>query len=244
MSGRVGRFLAAMVAGPAYPASDGDRRTVRIAGLELPLRATTVVVAVTLILLFDYTRTFIPREIQDLGRTAEAARYNALERVVLFGLVPLAIVLFAFRERPARYGLRLGDWRWGLGLALVGAAVMTPVVLVLGADPGFAAYYAREAAPVEQILLTNLLDIPAAEFLFRGFGMFALVRAIGPLGIVVAQLPFVFGHLGKPEIELFSTLFGGSIYGWLDWRTGSIAWSAAAHVYILTLVTVVATGSA
>ena len=32
----------------------------------------------------------------------------------------------------------------------------------------------------------------------------------GGLGIVVAQMPFVFAHLGKPEIELFSTLLGGN----------------------------------
>lgn len=194
----------------------------------------------TLIILFDYTRTFIPREIQDLGRSAAAARYVAFERLILFGLVPLAIVLFAFRDRPARYGLRLGDWRWGLGLAIAGCLVMTPIVVLVGSNPEFAAYYAVDALPVPQLLLTNVLDLTAAEFLFRGFGMFVLLRTIGPLGLIVAQLPFVFGHLGKPEIELFSTLFGGSLFGWLDWRTGSILWSAAAHVYILTLVTVVA----
>lgn len=194
----------------------------------------------TLIILFDYSRTFIPRDIQDLGRTAAASRYVAFERLILFGLVPLTVVLFAFRDRPARYGLRLGDWRWGLGLALVGCVVMTPIVVFLGSSPQFAAYYAVDAAPVPELLFTNVLDLASAEFLFRGFGMFVLLRTIGPIGIVVAQLPFVFGHLGKPELELFSTLFGGAIYGWLDWRTGSIVWSALAHVYILTLVTVVA----
>jgi membrane protease YdiL (CAAX protease family) len=231
------RAWSAFRGAPAYPSDTADRRTISVVGLELPVRATIAVVAVTLLLLFDYSRTFIPRDIQDLGRTAVAARFVAFERFVLFGLVPLAIVLLVFRDRPSRYGLRLGDWRWGLPLAVVGAAAMTPVVLGLVADPSFAAYYARDAAPVPDLLVTYALDLSAAEFLFRGFGMFALIRAIGPLGLVVAQLPFVFGHLGKPEIELFSTLFGGAVYGWLDWRTGSILWSFLAHLYILTLVT-------
>ena len=39
-----------------------------------------------------------------------------------------------------------------------------------------------------------------------------------------------------PELELMSTMLGGMLYGWLAWRTGSIAWGAIAHVYVLTLV--------
>ena len=234
------RAWSAFVDGPSYPATAADRRTVRLFGLELPLRAATAIVAVTLILLFDFSRTAIPEEIQAVGRAASAIRYQAVTRVVLFLLVPMAIVAFAFRDRPADYGLRLGSWRWGLGLALVGCAVMTPIVIAVGANPDFRSYYSVSSASTGDLLLTNILDLVPTEFLFRGFLMFTLLRAIGPLGLIVAQLPFVFAHLGKPEIELFSTLFGGSVFGWLNWRTGSIWWSALAHVYILTLVVVVA----
>ena len=234
------RFWSAFTAGPAYLPSAADRRTIRIAGLELPLRASTAIVAVTLILLFDFSRTGIPEEVQALGRAAAALRYQALERVVLFLLAPVLIVALAFRDRPLAYGLRLGNWRWGLGLAAIGCAVMTPIVIAAGSSADFRSFYAVSAASVGDLAITHVLDLVPTEFLFRGFLMFTLLRAIGPLGILVAQLPFVFAHLGKPEIELFSTLFGGSVFGWLDWRTGSIWWSAAAHVYILTLVVVVA----
>ena len=234
------RAWAAFVDGPTYPATPEDRRTVRIFGLDLPLRATTAIVVVTLILLFDFSRTAIPAEIQAIGRAAAAERYQAVTRVVLFFLVPMAIVAFAFRESPLDYGLRPGSWRWGLGLALIGCAVMTPIVIAIGANPDFRSYYAVSSASPGDLLLTNVLDLIPTEFLFRGFLMFTLLRAIGPIGLIVAQLPFVFAHLGKPEIELFSTLFGGSVFGWLDWRTRSIWWSALAHVYILTLVIVVA----
>jgi membrane protease YdiL (CAAX protease family) len=227
-------------AGPAYPASDADRRTVRILGLDLPLRATTALAVVTLVLLFDFTRTFIPQEIQALGRSAEALRYQAMERAILFGLLPALIVLLGFRDRLAEYGLGIGDWRWGAGLALAGCAAMTPIVIAIGANPQFSSFYGISGAPVGDLLVTHLLDLVPAEFLMRGFVMFTLLRAIGPLGLVVAQLPFVFAHLGKPEIELFSTLVGGAVFGWLDWRTRSIWWSALGHVYILTLIVAVA----
>jgi len=204
------------------------------------LRATTAIVVVTLALLFDFTRTAIPQEVQAIGRSADALRYQALERTILFGLVPALVVVFAFRDRLTNYGLGVGDWRWGLGLAATGCALMTPIVVAVGSNPQFSAFYGISGAPVGDLLLTHLLDLVPAEFLMRGFVMFTLLRTIGPLGLVVAQLPFVFAHLGKPEIELFSTLLGGAVFGWLDWRTRSIWWSALGHVYILTLIVAVA----
>lgn len=232
----LGRLAARLADAPAYPPSAGDLRSISVLGLELPLRATlAVLVAVTAISL-DWSRTFIPREILDLGRAAPAIRYQALERAIVYGLIPLAIVLLGFRDRPTRYGLTLGEWRIGLPIALAGIAVMTPVVLVLARQPDFRAYYAPSATDLPSLLVTNLLDLPSTEFLLRGFLLFALVRRIGPLAVVVATLPFVFSHLGKPEIELLSTFFGGLAYGWLDWRTGSIAWSSLTHVAIVTLL--------
>ena len=168
---------------------------------------------------------------------------TAIERLVLFGLVPLAIVVLAFRDRPSRYGLTLGDWRWGAGLTIVGCALMTPVVVAFAALPNVRAFYGPSAGPLGEVLLTNVLDLTAAEFAYRGFLLFALVRLIGPFGLVVATMPFVFAHLGKPEPELFSTLAGGMVYGWLAWRTGSIVWGSIGHAYILTLVTMAAGGA-
>jgi membrane protease YdiL (CAAX protease family) len=70
--------------------------------------------------------------------------------------------------------------------------------------------------------------------------MLTLVRVVGPIGVLIAAWPFVFAHLGKPDLELFSTLGGGLVYGWLAWRTRSVVWGAIGHTYILTLVTLAA----
>jgi membrane protease YdiL (CAAX protease family) len=70
--------------------------------------------------------------------------------------------------------------------------------------------------------------------------MMALIRWCGPLGVVLATLPFVFMHLGKPEIETLSTVFGGIGFGWLAWKTRFVLYGAALHIYILTLVIVAA----
>jgi len=214
-----------------------------VLGLRLPRRATVAIAVVTLVLLVDFSRTFLPDELIALGRTPVALRMVAIERAVLFGLLPLGVVIFAFRDRPGRYGVTLGDWRAGLALMLVGCAVMTPIVLWFATLPDARAYYGPSAEPLPGLLLTNTLDLSAGEFLFRGFLTFTLLRAIGPIGVLVATMPFVFAHLGKPELELYSTLAGGLVYGWLAWRTRSILWGTIGHVYILSLV-IVAAGAA
>src|SRR3990172_10930171 len=117
---------------PSYPGADADRRTVRIAGLELPLRATIALVLVTTIVLLDWSRTFIPQDILDLQRAAPAQRYGALLRVVLYVAIPLAVIVAVFRDDPRRYGLRIGDWRWGAALVAVGLFVIIPGAWFLG----------------------------------------------------------------------------------------------------------------
>ncbi|HUQ77257.1 MAG TPA: CPBP family intramembrane glutamic endopeptidase [Patescibacteria group bacterium] len=236
------QFLGRMFALPSYPPDDGDLRTIRLAGLDLPIRATIVVVAVILIVIFDFQRTLIPDELVRYDRNPGAQRMQALSRLVLFFLVPLSIIVIGFRDRPGRYGLKLGDWRWGLGLAVLGCVVMTPVVMVLSGAPDFREYYAPSIDPLPSLLFTNVLDLVSTEFIYRGFLMLALARVFGPIGLVVALFPFTFTHLTKPEAELLSTFAGGAVYGWLTWRTGSILWGAVAHVYIVTLVIVLAAG--
>src|SRR3954447_24157477 len=102
-------FLGRMFVMPSYPPDEGDRRTFRLAGLDLPVRATVAVVAVTLIVIFDFQRTLIPDALVQYDRNPGIQRLQAISRVVLFFLVPLAIIFLGFRDRPSRYGLQLGD---------------------------------------------------------------------------------------------------------------------------------------
>jgi membrane protease YdiL (CAAX protease family) len=240
--GTIRAFLGRMFAMPSYSPDERDLRTFRLAGLDLPIRATVVVVAVILIVIFDFQRTLIPDALVQYDRNPSIQRLQALSRVVLFLCAPLLIVLVGFRDKPGRYGLQLGNWRWGLGLAVAGCVVMTPIVLILSGAPDFRAYYAPSYEPLPGLLTTNVLDLGTTEFLYRGFLMLALARMFGPIGLVIALFPFTFTHLTKPEAELLSTFAGGAVYGWLTWRTGSVLWGAAAHVYIVTLMIVAAAG--
>ncbi|MEA2577326.1 MAG: protease family protein [Chloroflexota bacterium] len=233
-----------MTRAPAYPASEGDRREIDVLGLRLPWRATLAVVVVTLVVLADHSRSFLPDALDSLGRTPPVLLITAIERLLLFGSVPLAVVVLVFRERPSRYGLAIGDWTAGLALTLVGCVAMTPLVLWFATFADVQAYYAPGNAPLPGLLISNAIDLASAEFLFRGFLTFTLLRAIGPVGVLVATMPFIYSHFGKPELELYSTLAGGLVYGWLAWRTRSILWGTIGHIYILTLVIVAAAAAA
>jgi membrane protease YdiL (CAAX protease family) len=236
------RLFDRATSGPAFPPNEADLRDRNVFGILLPARASIVVVAMTALVVVDETR------LQALAGLIGGEGFLGvgavpLVRFALFLVAPLAVVLVAFRDDPRRYGLRVGDWRWGLAFLVAGLAVMTPIIVALARIESFRAYYAADDSPVAIAVANNLVELVPAEFLFRGFLMFALWRRIGPLALVVQLVPFVLTHIGKPEIELWSTFLGGSVFAWLDWRTRSILWSALGHVYVLTLMSAAVSAS-
>ena len=225
---------------PSYPPDAGDLRSMSVLGVRLPVRASLAILIVSLLVLLDHGGRLLGFFWDGQGGTVEMLRARAVSRGVVLGCGALLAILFVLRDAPARYGLRLGDARAGISFALVGCVVMTPIVFVAAMVPDFRSYYVDAAATTPlNVVVTTAVEVVPVELFFRGLLMFALVRVIGPLGILLATLPFAFAHIGKPEIETISTLFGGFAYGWLDWRTGSVLWSGLAHTYILSLVILV-----
>ena len=116
------RLWSALLSAPDYPPSSDDLRTVSIAGLRVPLRASTAIVLFVLLVVLDYNRSFFPAGIPH-DQSPTGVRAQAIDRAILFGLFPLLTILIAFRDQPARYGLRIGDWRVGIPLALLGCVL-------------------------------------------------------------------------------------------------------------------------
>ena len=236
-----GELVRRATDGPDYPPDPDDLADLHIAGIALPLRASIAIFASTALILVDQLGLLLaPTTGAEL---IPGLRAVPVERFVLFLGAPLLIVLLGFRDDPRRYGLRLGNWRWGAALLALGLLVMTPVILALSGVESFRGYYGGAPRPLVAALANNLIELIPAEFLLRGFLMFALWRRIGALALIVVQVPFVLTHIGKPDIELWSTFVGGTVFAWLDWRTGSILWSALGHVYVLTLMLVLVGGA-
>ena len=231
------RLVELLVGDPpvAHPAAR-DRIELNLLGLRVPALATAFLLITCALLMLDRNYDVLPR----FGPLdPRSLRNQGFERLVLFGLVPLGILL-ALREDPRRYGLGRGDVRRAVVLGGLAILVTVPAIVLIAAIPDIRDWYSPSMSTVPDVLLTNTLDLVSTEFILRGFLMFALVRAIGPFGVVVAVVPFFMIHIGKPDVEALSTLAGGLVFGWLNWRTGSIWASAAYHVAIQTTVIVAA----
>jgi membrane protease YdiL (CAAX protease family) len=221
---------------PAVPADARDRAELNLLGLRVPALATAFLLLACALLMIDRNYDVLPR----FGPIdPRSLRNQGIERLVFFGLLPLGILL-ALREDPRRYGLGRGDVRRAVLLGGLATLVTVPAIVLIAAVPSIRDWYGPSMTTVPGVLLTNVIDLVPTEFLLRGFLMFALIRAIGPFGVVVAVVPFVMVHIGKPDIEALSTLGGGLVFGWLNWRTGAIWASAVYHVAIQTAVIVAA----
>jgi membrane protease YdiL (CAAX protease family) len=223
---------------PAYPAAPRDRVELDLLGLRVPALATAFLLVAVVLLMLDRNYDVLPR----FGPIdPRSLRNQGIERAIAFGLLPLGVLL-ALREDPRRYGLGRGDVRRAVALGGLATAVTIPVIVLVAGVPAIRDWYGPSTTTVPGVALTNALDLVPTEFLLRGFVLFALLRAVGPFGVVVALVPFVMIHIGKPDVEALSTLAGGLVFGWLNWRTGSIWASGFYHVAIQTTVIVAAAG--
>ncbi|GAB4546140.1 MAG: hypothetical protein Fur002_20960 [Anaerolineales bacterium] len=195
--------------------------------LRLDGRIAVMTVLSTLLLLVDYYHNF------------SASVYY--DRVILYLLVPLLVVIFIFRESPQAYGFALGDWKLGTAYTALGIALMTPVIIFLArGDSSTREYYARLLAGVPY---TTFFDLIGWEFLFRGWLLFGYARKFGAEAIWLQAVPFALAHVDKPELETLSTIFGGFAFGWIAWRTKSFLYPFLIHWYIATLIILVSAGA-
>jgi len=202
---------------------------VRLAELRTDWKAVTAIVVSTLLLVIDaYHRIFA---------------FESLDRLVLGFGVPLFVIVVVFRKSPSEYGLRLGDWKAGLALTAAGWIGVTVLMAVVARTASFQAYYgSRSGSPLE-LGFSTAVDMLGWEFLFRGFLLFALYPLCGPVAIVLQAVPFALAHVGKPELETLSTIFGGSAFGYVAWRTRSFVYPFLIH-WLLSVLTVLFAGGA
>jgi len=167
-------------------------------------------------------------------------KWETLDRFLLFFVLPMSIIFFVFRENPRDYGFQLGDWRAGLVLTLCSIVIMTPILYFLGSsNSSMKEYYNWQFTLLPWDMLVQLF---AWEFLFRGWLLFGYARKFGPEAIWLQAVPFALAHLGKPEVETLSTIFGGFIFGWIAYRTRSFLYPFIIHFFIASFTIIVAAG--
>lgn len=143
-------------------------------------------------------------------------------------LIPAAILLLAFRWRPQKAGLGLGDWKLAVGLSLPYLVLVVIGTWVLSNGADFQLQYPHYTPA--KFDWTALLVYEALflfywigwEYLWRGFVLFGTAPAVGaPLAIVIQTVPFAILHAQKPVAEAYLSVLGGLALGTLVWRCRS-----------------------
>ena len=194
--------------------------------LNFDWKIVTVTILSTLLLMVDHYHKLTP--------------YKYWDRVALYLVIPLLVILILFRENPKEYGFSFGDWKLGLTYTTLGILCMAPVIFYLGSGDGSMQKYYEPY--LKGLPWTTFLDLIGWEFFFRGWILFAYARKFGHDALWLQAVPFALAHIGKPEIETLSTIFGGFAFGWVAWRTKSFVWPLLIHWFIATFIIIVAAG--
>lgn len=207
------------------------RKILTIGGIDFDLKLTFIIIMGTILPMIDY---------YDHQITGE----KAYDRIVLYLIIPMAVIFIIFRDRPADYGFRIGRWRKGLFWTAIGCLVMSVVLWFVARTPAMQSFYTAKAPDNTAFLIyITAVDLFGWEFMWRGFMLFGLAVVLGPGPAIWLQaVPFAFMHLGKPEIETLSTLFGGAAFGYVSWQTGSFLYPFLIHWFIASFTMLLATG--
>ncbi len=207
------------------------RKRMTIGGVEFDLKLTLIIILSVVLPMIDYYQHRITGT-------------KAYDRLILYFIIPMAIIILLFRDRPASYGLTVGDWRTGLKWTLIGCAGMAVILYFLARTPAMQRFYdAKAPENTLYLIYITAADLFGWEFMWRGFVLFGLAAVIGPGPAIWLQaVPFAFMHLGKPEVETFSTIFGGAALGFVAWQSGSFLYPFLIHWFIASFTMLVASG--
>jgi membrane protease YdiL (CAAX protease family) len=203
-----------------------------LGGVEFDVRLTLLIIYLTLVPMLDF-----------YGHSPTGVK--AWDRFLFYFIGSALFIWLVYREPLSSFGFRLGDRRRGLLYTLVACAGMAVVLWFAARVPAMQAFYVEKAAGgLGRVILLNGVELFGWEFIWRGLALFAFARAFGPGPAIFLQaVPFAFMHLGKPEIETLSTLFGGAAFGYVAWRTRSFVYPWLIHWFVVTFTLLVATGT-
>lgn len=136
----------------------------------------------------------------------------------------------AFRASSLDYGLSPACLKQWWKLLCIIFLVMMPFMYFFATSPGFRSHYpylgqlrrSKDLLLFFQFEGIRMVYMFSWEFLFRGFMLNALRPRFGYSAIFVQMIPYVLLHSTKPSIELYYTILGGVLLGWLAYSARSI----------------------
>jgi len=170
--------------------------------------------------------------------------YQNIFIFVLLGLLPILIIRKGFREPLSSYGLKTGDHKFGFTVVFIALIVVSIGIILAVAVPDPKPPLFKDLYPAIPAVSGNaglfLLNIvflvffyAAFEFFYRGYVLFGLKDAFGPVAAVLIQaIPSVLVHFDRPNGEFFISIPAEIFFGWLALRTGSIWYGFYIHLFV------------
>ena len=209
--------------------------------IRLDWKIAVLVVVSTLLLMIDsYHAQLAPWAKWFPGWNHFGLSTKIIDRALLYFVIPMLIVLLVFRQKPGEFGFTFGDWKTGIFLTLGGILLIAPILWLVGCGDAAMQDYYKSLVP--GLSLNTLLDLFSWEFFFRGWLLFGFAYKFGPEAIWLQAVPFALAHIGKPEFETLSTIFGGFAFGWVAWRTKSFVYPLLIHWFVSSFTIIVAAG--
>ncbi len=161
----------------------------------------------------------------------------------LMFIVPMLLIFLVLKQKPSDFGFVIGDYKFGLKSYGLFILFMIPVIWILSGSETFAKAYPQGGLTVREnvsVLLYYELFVGfymlAWEFFWRGYMLFGLKEKFGIYAIFIQMIPFFILHRGKPELETFSSIFGGLILGIQAWRSRSFIYCFLTHWTVMIFV--------
>lgn len=173
---------------------------------------------------------------RDLAFWAQA--YTTLSFAVVLILIPSTFLVLTQERQWRHLGLKRPTAEDALPYLAFGL-LMTPVLLIVCAQPGFYEFYPiykpKQVGDWLSFEAIYALQFIAIEFFFRGPLLFLLYRSLKETAIFVMLVPYALIHIHKPFPEALGAIVAGAILGTLAIKSRSIWWGVLLHMYIAVL---------
>jgi len=167
----------------------------------------------------------------------------------LFLLLIPVIGIFLYSPHPVEIlknlGLQPGNFKLGLVLMLISIPILLVAAYVSTNDPDLKKYYPFSKNACRSLKTFVVYEISyllmyyiAWEFTFRGFFLFSIAEMMGHsksgilIAILIQAIISTVYHLGHPDLEILSTLFGSIIFGIVAYATQSILYTIFIHAFL------------
>jgi hypothetical protein len=161
-----------------------------------------------------------------------------LTSMVLRVGVPILVIVWLLRGRPADFGFRLRGISRHLPLYGAMYLVMLPVLVWASSFDSFLNYYPFYARAIEGgagfwlYEFGYALQFVGVEAFFRGFMTFGLLPRFGALSVVVMTVPYTMIHFSKPMPEATAAIVAGLVLGTMAVRSRSFVPGIFLHVAV------------